>query len=129
MRDINTTVLVGRLTKDAEVRFTSGGMAVAGISLAVNGSKKVGDSYEDVAHFFDCTILGKRAEGLKPYLVKGQQVVIEGALQQERWQAQDGSNRSKVVILIDNLQLVGGNKGQAQQSQGETQQYDDEVPF
>jgi single-strand DNA-binding protein len=125
-RDINTVVQCGRLTKDAEVRYTSGGMAIASLSLAVNGSKKVGDKWEDEAHFFDATILGNRAEALKPYLTKGQQVCIQGSLKQERWKSQDGSNRSKVVILIDNLQLVGSKS----QHQSTTEPaYDDVVPF
>jgi len=127
MNDINQVVLVGRLTRDVELKYTQGGMAIAELSLANNQSKKVGESWEDVGHFFDASIIGKRAEALAQYLTKGTQVVITGKLQQQRWETKEGDKRSKVSILVDNIQLVGGKGGQsAPSAQGG---HDEEVPF
>lgn len=110
--DMNMVALIGRLTRDAEVTFTSGGMAIAKFSLAVNKRKKVGDSWEDEAHFFGCTLFGKSAEAIEEWLKKGKQVAITGELRQSRWE-QDGQNRSKIEIVANSVQLLaspGDNK-------------------
>ena len=71
MADINRVILVGRLTRDAELRYTGGGMAVCKFSLAINRRKKSGDRWEDEAHFFDVVLFGKQGEAINQYLVKG----------------------------------------------------------
>lgn len=110
MTDINNVVLVGRLTKDVgELRYTSGGMAIGNISIAVNRSVKQNEQWVDEASFFECSIFGKTAENLKQYLTKGQQVAIEGSLKQDRWQ-KDGQKFSKVTIAVSSIQLLGGKK-------------------
>lgn len=109
MGDINKVFLVGRCTRDAEMKYTSGGMAISKFAIAVNRSVKKGDKWEDEASFLDCAMFGKRAESVYQYLIKGQQVAIEGQLVQQRWE-KDGQNHSKVEINVDNLQLVGGKK-------------------
>ena len=109
MNDMNIVAINGRLTKDAEIKYTSGGMAIATLSLASNRSVKKGDKWEDEANFFDCTMFGKSAEAVKQYLTKGQQVSISGELRQERWE-KDGQSRSRVTIIVNHLQLVGGNQ-------------------
>ena len=106
MRDINSVVLVGRLTKDAALKYTSGGTAISSFSIAVNRSVKSGDEWKDEASFFDVSYLGKAAEGVNKYLTKGQQVALEGELRQDRWE-QDGQTRSKVVVNASNVRLVG----------------------
>ncbi len=134
MKDINVTVLAGRLTRDMELRYTKGGTAVGGFSLAVNRSVKRGDKWEDEASFFDCTMFGKRAEALAKYLNKGQQVVVSGELEQQRWE-QNGQNRSKVVVIVSDLQLVGG-KGEVKPERTgrhddpqSPEDFQDDVPF
>ena len=109
MTDTNSLVLIGRLTRDAEIKALSSGSVVAKISLSLTRTVKRGDSYEGEANYFEAERWGRLAESLKPYLLKGQQVGISGSLKQERWE-QDGQNRSKVVILIETLQLLGSNK-------------------
>ena len=110
MTDINKVILVGRLTKDmGDVRYTHEQMAIGEISIAVNRSKKVNDQGQDEASFFNCTVYGKTAENLKQYLVKGQQVAIEGSLKQERWE-KDGQKFSKVSIQVSNIELLGSGK-------------------
>ena len=107
MGSINHVVLVGNLTRDAELRYTNSGSAVANISLAINTRRRRDDQWVDEAHFFDAVVWGKVAEAVSPYLTKGKQIGIEGELRQNRWE-QDGQRRSKVEIFVRNLQLLGG---------------------
>jgi|TergutMp193P3_1026864.scaffolds.fasta_scaffold82922_3 single-strand DNA-binding protein len=107
MVDLNHVVLIGRLTREAELKYTAGGQAVCKFSIAVNRRKKSGDQWEDEANFFDIVVWGRQGESLHPYLVKGKMVGVDGELRQDRWQ-QDGQNRSKVEIVANFLQLLGG---------------------
>ena len=104
--DINNTVVVGRLTRDAELKYTKSGMAVANLGIAVNRSKKDGEQWVEEANFFDIQLWGRRAEALNQYLLKGQQIAVTGELRQERWE-QDGQKRSRVIIVAQNIQLIG----------------------
>ena len=110
MADINHVVLVGRLTRDAELKYTASGQAVCKFSVAVNRRRKNGDQWEDEANYFDVVLWGRQGESLNQYLVKGKSVGVDGELRQDRWQ-QDGQNRSKVEIVANNIQLLGGNPG------------------
>jgi single-strand DNA-binding protein len=109
MADVNHVILIGRLTRDAALTYTSGGMAVCKFSLAVNKKKKQGDQWVDECNFFDIVAWGKIGESLNQYLVKGKQVAVEGELHQNRWE-QDGQSRSKIDINTNNIQLLGGGK-------------------
>lgn len=113
MQDLNCVNLVGRLTRDMEVRYTNNNAPIGNFSLAVNRTKKEGDKYVDEGNFFDCTLFGKFAETMKPYLLKGKQVAISGSLKQDRWE-KDGQKQSRVSIIVNNIQLVGGRDGSAQ---------------
>jgi single-strand DNA-binding protein len=113
MNDINKVIIVGRLTRDAELKYTSNGFAVCKFSLAVNRRRKSGDQWVEEANFFDVVLWGRTAEALNQYLVKGKQVAVEGELRQNRWE-QDGQPRSKVEISAINLQLLGGAGGTRQ---------------
>jgi single-strand DNA-binding protein len=117
MTDLNRVVLIGRLTRDAETKFTQNGQAVCKFSLAVNRKRKVGDQWEDEASFFDAVLWGRQAETLNQYLTKGKQIAIEGELRQDRWE-QDGQKRSKVEIVVNNIQLLGSSQGQGGQGGG-----------
>jgi single-strand DNA-binding protein len=117
MVDLNHVVLIGRLTREAELKFTSGGQAVCKFSIAVNRRKKSGDQWEDEANFFDIVLWGRQGEALHQYLVKGKMVGVDGELRQDRWQ-QDGQNRSKVEIVANNLQLLSGGSSDRQNYQG-----------
>jgi single-strand DNA-binding protein len=108
--DINHVVLVGRLTRDAELKSIASGQAVCKFSIAVNRSKKNGEQWEDEPNFFDVVLWGRRGEALHQYLNKGKLVGVDGELRQDRWQ-QDGQNRSKVEIVANNIQLLGGGPG------------------
>lgn len=139
MADVNHVILIGRLTRDAEIKYTSGGMAVCKFAIAVNKKKKQGEQWVDEANFFDVVLWGKQGESLNQYLVKGKQVAVDGELHQNRWE-QDGQARSKVEINANNVQLLGGGNQQAapdhQASQPQAQAPDvqpgdfpDDIPF
>lgn len=113
MADVNFVVLIGRLTRDAELRYTSGGMAVCKFAIAVNKRRKQGEQWVDEANFFDIVLWGRLGETLNQYLVKGKQVAVEGELHQNRWE-QDGQSRSKIEINASNVQLLGGGQGSGQ---------------
>lgn len=115
MKDLNGVQMIGRLTRDCETSYTTNGACVVNFSIAVNGSKKVNDQWEDKASFFDCVFFGKLAEKLAQYLVKGKQVAITGELEQDRWTNAEGQNRSKVKIKIETIQMVGGRSQERDQ--------------
>ena len=110
MTDLNKVVVIGRLTRDAELKYTSSGQAVCKFSIAVNRRKKNGDQWEDEANYFDIVVWGRQGESLHPYLLKGKMIGVDGELRQDRWQ-QEGQNRSKIEIVASNLQLLGGSQG------------------
>ena len=121
MADINHVVLVGRLTRNAELKYTNNGSAVSKFSIAINQRRKKDDQWVDESHFFDVVLWGKTAESLNQYLVKGKQVGIEGQLRQNRWE-QEGQARSKVEIFATNVMLLGGGSGGGRQGGGQAQE-------
>lgn len=105
-KNINTVTIAGRTTKDPEIKVTPSGTAVLSFSLAVNDTKKNAQGeWEETADFFDCVLFGKRAESLVQYIPKGSKLTINGRLHQDRWQAQDGTNRSRVSIIVQDIEL------------------------
>ena len=120
--DINSVTIVGRLTKDAELKYTNNGSAVTTMGLAVNRSRKDGDQWVEEANFFDVSLWGKRGESLNQYLKKGTKLAVSGELRQERWE-HDGQKRSRVVIHASNIQLLGGEKPQGQNSTNTSYSY------
>ncbi len=115
--DVNAVVLVGRLTRDSELKYTASGSALCNFSIAVNRRVKKGDQWLDEASFFDLTLWDKQAEGLNKYLVKGTQVAIQGELRQDRWE-KDGQKFSKVQVFVSNIQLLGSARGEGRPEGG-----------
>ena len=134
MKDINSVVVVGRLTRDAELKYTPNGTAVLDLSVAVNRSVKRGDSWVDEASFFDVTLFGKLAEGVAQYCTKGQQIGIQGSLRQERWE-KDGATHTKVKIIADTVWLLGGKRdagpvaGPVGEEIPRADDFDDDIPW
>jgi len=109
MSDLNSTNLTGRLTRDADLKFTSGGTGVCKFSIASNYKKKNGDQWVDEVNYFDIVLWGKRGEALNQYLTKGKQIGVTGEMRQERWNDRDsGQARSKIEVIASNVQLLGG---------------------
>ncbi|MDR3019843.1 MAG: single-stranded DNA-binding protein [Treponema sp.] len=125
MADLNHVTLIGRLTRDAELKYTANGQAVCKFSIAVNRRRKNGDQWEDEANFFDIVVWGRQGESLHQYLVKGKMVGVDGELRQDRWQ-QDGQNRSRIEIVANFLQLLGGGGGGSYA--GDRQSYQSPAP-
>ena len=116
MADINVVILVGRLTRDPELRYTPAGTAVTSFGLAVNNRRKVGDEWKEEPCFVDVKIFGRMAETSSEYLSKGRQCAVEGRLSYSKWE-KDGQTRSKLEIIANNIQFLG--QGQGQQGRGE----------
>lgn len=111
---INKATITGSITRDPELRQTQGGTSVLTIGVAVNDRRKNQQTgeWEDYPNFIDCTIFGNRATGVAPHLEKGMKVAIEGKLNQSRWQAEDGTNRSKIEIIVDEIEFMSRQQGQ-----------------
>lgn len=121
--DINHVILLGRLTRDIELRYTNGGSCVGRFSLAVNRNKRSADGqWEEETGFFDVVLWGKQAESLSTYLRKGKQIAVEGSLRQDRWE-QDGQKRSRVEIAANTVQLLGGGGSGGGNSYGDSDSY------
>lgn len=109
MADLSIAVIVGRLTRDAELKYTTGGSPICSFSVAASSRKKKGDQWVDEPSFWDVELWGKQGESLNQYLVKGKQVAIEGQMRQDRWE-KDGQPRMKVIINAQTVQLLGGGQ-------------------
>jgi len=109
MTDANVTTIVGRLTKDAELKLNTG-LQVGFFTIATNRNKKKPDGdYTEEASFIDINVYGKYAEAIIPKLKKGTQVCVVGSLKQDRWRdGTTGESRSRVVITADTIQIFGG---------------------
>jgi single-strand DNA-binding protein len=109
MASFNRILLVGNLTRDPEVRFTPGGMAIANGGIATNRRTKRGAEYVDVPTFFDYKIFGTRAESFAKHHKKGGAVFLEGTLTTESWEdKKTGEVRSKMILDASNWEFVGG---------------------
>ena len=148
MANINRVVLVGNLTKDPELRSTSGGTAICKLRIAVNTRRKdETGQWVDKPNYFDVTVWGNQAESCAQYLAKGRPVGIDGRLEWREWDATDGSGKRQAVeILAESVQFLGsrgdgdgGGGGGAPQfvpagAGGETADFpasaaDDDIPF
>jgi len=108
MAAFNKVILMGNLTRDPELRYTPDGVAICNFSLAVNDSYRKGSEGEskDDTMFIDVTTFRKQAENCGQYLKKGRRVLVDGRLRLERWQAQDGANRSKHTVSANVVQFL-----------------------
>ncbi len=109
---MNKSFLMGNLTRDIELRHTPQGTAVCDIGLAVNERRKSGDEWVDETTFVDVTLWGRNAEVADEYTRKGSSVMIEGRLKLETWE-HEGQKRSKLKVVADRLQLLGGKPAEA----------------
>lgn len=114
---INRVSLSGNLTRDPELRTTASGMAVLSMGIAVNDRRKNNQTgeWEDYANFIDCTMFGTRAQTISQYLRKGQRVMLDGKLRYSTWE-RDGQKRSKIEVIIDDIDFSGSNSGGSQGS-------------
>ena len=117
MSNINKVFLSGNLTRDPELRTTPGGMSVLQMGLACNGARKNQQTgqWEDVPNFFDLVMFGGRAEKVAQIVSKGTKVAIEGKLRWRQWTDQNGQNRSKVEVMVDEIEVMARAQNSAPQ--------------
>ena len=110
---INRVMISGNLTRDPDLRQTGSGMAVMTFGVAVNDRRRNQQTgeWEDYANFVDCTMFGNRAQGVHPFLSKGMKVAIEGKLRYSTWE-RDGQRRSKLEVIVDDLEFMSSRNGQ-----------------
>ena len=114
MVSFNKVIVAGNLTRDPELRFTGSGIPVANFGLAVNRVK----SKTEEVDFFDVTAWRELGETITNYKKKGDPILVEGRLQFRQWEAQDGSKRSKVDVVADNVQFLGKANGNGSSAGG-----------
>lgn len=113
---------MGRLTRDAQMKTTQNGIDMAYFSIATNQAKKNPDgTWGQVANFIDLTLYGNRAKTTAPYLIQGQQVVIDGHLAQRRWE-KDGKKFQRLEVIVDDLKLVGRYQKPASAKETDTEE-------
>ena len=102
--DLNRVTLVGRLTRDPELRHTGGGDPICSIRLAVSSrARDETGNWGDRSNYFDVTVFGRQAETASTYLAKGRRIGVDGRLSWREWQAQDGSKRQSVEVIANDV--------------------------
>jgi single-strand DNA-binding protein len=139
-RDLNNCAFIGRLGKDVEIRYMPSGKAVATFNIACSDDykdKSTGESVEQT-NWIPVVVFDRLAEVAGKYLMKGSQVYVSGEFQTRKWKDNDGNDRYKSEIVVNNLQMLGGRANQqqaaqqskpVQQNQAELSEFDDEIPF
>jgi single-strand DNA-binding protein len=121
---------MGNLTKDPELKFLPSGTAVCNFSIASNDKYKKDDEWIDQVSYLDIVVFSRQAENCNEYLSKGRPVLIEGKLQQRRWEAKDGTKRSKIEIVASNVLFLGSGKDKPDNINDTDEVVDDsDVPF
>ncbi|MGE5609702.1 MAG: single-stranded DNA-binding protein [Bacillota bacterium] len=142
MASFNRVLLMGNLTRDVQTKTIGGGTTVAEFGLACNRKFKTGDGEQkEEVLFVDCTAFGKPAEIIEKYCAKGKPLFVEGRLKLDQWEdKKDGSKRSKISIVVENFQLLGGPEGGKSEGGDEpraagksvakpAKKNDDDIPF
>jgi single-strand DNA-binding protein len=112
MGSVNKVILIGNLGRDAELRHTPGGQAVASLNLATTEQWNDKDGQrQEKTEWHRIVLWGRQAETLQQYLVKGKQIYVEGRLQTRQWDDKDGNKRYTTEIKADRITLLGGGGG------------------
>jgi single-strand DNA-binding protein len=104
--DLNKAILIGRLTRDPELRYTQSGTSVCSFSIANNRTYVAGGEKKEQVSYFNCVAWAKTGEVIAEYCKKGQRIGIEGRLQQRSWDDQEGKKRQTVEVVVDNFQFL-----------------------
>ncbi len=139
--NLNKVFLLGNLTRDPELRHTAQGTSVANFSIAVNRTYKGNDGdFKKETSYFNIIVWGKTGENCAKFLTKGRPVLVEGRLQNRSYETQEGQKRTVTEIVADNVQFLGGGRGEAAEEGGNDPGFsadftgpmggdDDAVPF
>jgi len=132
MIDVNRIFLAGNLVRDPEMRYAPSGTAVASFALAVNRRYRQEGELKEEVSYIDVVAFGKVGETSGNYLKKGRAVLIEGRIQQRRWETQEGEKRSKVEVVADRVQFLGPRReegAEATPAGPSANIVDDDIPF
>jgi single-strand DNA-binding protein len=136
MTSFNKVILLGNLTRDPEVRYTPNGIAVASFSIAINRKYKQGEETKEEVSYIDIVVFGKQAESCGQYIGKGDSVLIDGRLQQRRWETDEGQKRNKLEVVAQSVNFMpkrsstSQGSGQVhQEPPPETPVDEGEIPF
>ena len=145
---INRVNITGNLTREPELRATAGGTQMLAFGVAVNDRRKNPQTgaWEDVPNFVDCIVFGQRAEAVSRFISKGAKVAIEGKLRYSAWETKEGQRRSKLEVIVDEIDFMS-RQGQQVTSPAaeaakvadtpaysaprapEPEMYDEDIPF
>lgn len=127
---INKVMATGNLTRDPELRATPAGTQVLHFGIAVNDRAKNQQTgeWEDRPNFVDCVIFGARADAMSRILAKGMKVAVEGRLRYSAWQDKEGNRRSKLEVVVDEIDLMTARAAAQQPAQGASQAYTASAP-
>src|ERR687895_1910380 len=106
MAGFNKVILIGNLTKNPEVRYTPSGTPVTNFGLAVNRRFRQAEDLKEEVCYIDIVVFGKQAEHCGQYLSKGNGVIVDGRLQQRRWETDDGQKRSKHEVVAQTITFL-----------------------
>lgn len=111
---INRVNITGNLTRDPELRATAGGTQILAFGVAVNDRRRNQQTgeWEDVPNFVDCIVFGSRAEAVSRFITKGSKVAIEGKLRFSAWETKEGQRRSKLEVVVDEIEFLSRSNGQ-----------------
>jgi single-strand DNA-binding protein len=135
MTSFNKVILLGNLTRDPEVRYTPNGIAVASFAIAVNRKYKQGEETKEEVSYIDIVVFGKQAESCGQYINKGDSVLIDGRLQQRRWETEEGQKRNKIEVVAQSVNFMpkrssGGGQSHTQAEPAPEAPVDEgEIPF
>ncbi len=138
MASLNRVFLIGNLTRDPELKYTQSGLAVCEFGLAVNRKYKTGQGEDrEETMFADITVFARQAETASEYLSKGRSVFIEGRLKLDQWTNSEGQKRSKLSIVAERVQFLGGRPGASggapaaapKDDKAGNDSADDDIPF
>lgn len=135
MASVNKVILIGRLGRDPEVRYTQGGQAVGNFTLATNESwTDKGGQRQERTEWHKVVAWGKLAEQCRDFLAKGRQVYIEGRMQTRQWDDKEGQKRSTTEVVASQIVFLdrregGGDDGVSGSAEGDPGLTDDDIPF
>lgn len=115
----NKVILIGNLTRDPEMRYTPQGTPVCTFGLAVNRRYKQGDEMKEETTFVNVVVFGKQADTCAQYLNKGRMVIVEGRLQERRWETENGQQRSRHEVVAQSVRFLPKRTAEAMPSEGE----------
>jgi single-strand DNA-binding protein len=102
----NKVILIGNLTRDPELRYTPQGTSVCNFGIAVNRKYKQADEMKEEVTFINVVVFGKQADTCGQYLNKGSAVLVEGRLQERRWETEEGQKRSKHEVVAQSVRFL-----------------------